>query len=183
MASPGLILDRDGTIVEERGYIADAVDLVALAGVTDTLARVRAAGVVVAVVTNQSAVARGIVSESELEVLHERIRSLGVDAVYHCPHLPDAGCECRKPRPGLMQRAVAELGLDPERTLVVGDNITDCLAARAAGLAAVLVRTGHGQRDAAAAEAEGFPVAEDLAAAVDHLLVDMRQPRPSEGRR
>src|SRR4029077_569143 len=87
MARPGLIVDRDGTIIEERGYISELDDIVALPGVEAALASARAAGVAVAVVTNQSAVARGIVTEAQLARLHERVKEFGVDAVYHCPHL------------------------------------------------------------------------------------------------
>jgi len=170
VASPGLIVDRDGTLVEERGYISDPGDLVVLPGVADALARVKEAGAVVIVVTNQSAVGRGFVTEAELAALHERLRPLGIDAFYSCPHLPDEGCECRKPKPGLILRAVSECDVDRERALVVGDHLTDCLAGRAAGLPAVLLRSGHGQDHVAAADVHGFPIADDLPAAADLFL-------------
>ena len=183
MASPGLIVDRDGTLVEERGYVSDPADIVPLPGVAAALGRARAAGVVVAVVTNQSAVGRGIVSEPQLAVLHERLTPLGVDAVYHCPHLPDAGCDCRKPLPGLVLRAIDELELDRARTVLVGDHLTDCLAARAAGVDAMLVLTGHGAAHAAAAEEHGFVVVADLPAAVDRFLADLPNDRRDPMRR
>lgn len=179
MARPGLIVDRDGTLVEERGYITVADDLVALPGVADALARARRAGVVIAVVTNQSAVGRGLLSEDELATLHEWLGPLGVDAVYHCPHLPDGGCECRKPLPGLIHRAIEELDLDPARCAVVGDHLSDCLAGRAAGLPSMLVRTGHGAVHAPAATAQGFPVVADLAAAVRRFLDTLESGAPA----
>jgi len=170
MARPALIVDRDGTLVEERGYIARPEDLAVLPGVAEAIARVREAGAAVVVVTNQSAVARGIVSPEGLEELHERLRSLGVDAFYVCPHLPEAGCECRKPMPTLILRAIAEWDLDPLRSLVAGDHMTDCLAGRAAGVASVLLRSGHGGDHETAARAEGYPIVDDLPAAVELFL-------------
>ena len=170
MARPGLIVDRDGTLIEERGYVTDAADIVLLPGVEAALERARDAGVTVAMVTNQSAIGRGLLTTADLEALHEEIRTLGLSAIYHCPHLPDAGCDCRKPEPGMVRRAVADLDLDPSRTVIVGDHLTDCLAGRAAGVGALLVRTGHGERHAAEAEALGFRVVPDVVAAVDLFL-------------
>lgn len=170
MARPGLIVDRDGTLIEERGYVTEAADIVVLPGVEDALARARKAGVAVAVVTNQSAIGRGLLSQRQLDQLHQELRALPLDAIYHCPHLPDDGCECRKPQPGMVRRAITELDLDPGRTLVVGDHLTDCLAARQAGVAAMLVRTGHGERHAHDAEALGFEVVADLVTAIDQFL-------------
>ena len=170
MARPGLILDRDGTLIEERGYVTHADDIVLLPGVRDALVRASAAGVAVAVVTNQSAIGRGLLTADDLDALHGSIRDLGVAAIYHCPHLPDAGCGCRKPAPGMVERAVADLDLDPQRTLLVGDHLTDCLAGRAAGVDAVLVRTGHGDHHAEGAAADGFRVVPDVVAAIDEFL-------------
>jgi D-glycero-D-manno-heptose 1,7-bisphosphate phosphatase len=179
VARPGLIVDRDGTIVEERGYISRAEDLVVMPWVAESLSRARAAGAAVVVVTNQSAVARGIVTEEGLGALHESLRPLGIDAFYVCPHMPDAGCECRKPKPTLILRAIADHDLDPARSMVVGDHLGDCLAGRAAGLPAILVRSGHGADHAAEAEAEGFGVADDLSAAVDRFLEHIGSEMPS----
>jgi histidinol-phosphate phosphatase family protein len=173
VARPGLIIDRDGTLIEERGYISDPADVVVMPGAAEALALARAEGVAVAVVTNQSAVARGIVTEAQLVSLHDRLTPLGIDAVYHCPHLPDDGCSCRKPMPGLVQRAIDELDLDPARTVLVGDHLTDCQAARAAGIEGILVRTGHGATHASDAQIEGFTVVTDLAVAVDRFLASL----------
>jgi D-glycero-D-manno-heptose 1,7-bisphosphate phosphatase len=173
VARPGLIVDRDGTLIEERGYVTDAADIVLLPGVEVALERARSAGVVVAVVTNQSAIGRGLLTAARLEELHEAIHGLGVSAIYHCPHLPDDGCACRKPMPGMVRSAVADLDLDPRRTVVVGDHLTDCLAGRAAGVDSVLVRTGHGEHHAAEAEALGFRVVPDVVVAVDELLASL----------
>ncbi len=169
---PGLLLDRDGTLTHERGYLADPDQLEPIAGAAEAVARARAAGWALGVITNQSAVARGIVTEEQLATLHRRIADQfpGVEAVYHCPHHPDDGCDCRKPQPGMVLAACADLGLDPARTVFVGDHLTDCHAAAAAGCTGILVRTGHGGTHDADAQEHGFLVVSDLAAAVDHLL-------------
>ena len=172
---PGLILDRDGTLTYERGYLSSANDLVPLPGVEVAMRRARVAGVRLAVVTNQSAVARGVVTEMALRRMHDRIRHLfRVDAIYHCPHLPDTGCRCRKPAPGMVQQALTDLDLDPRRSLVVGDHLTDCIAGRAASVEAMLVRTGHGYEHAAEAMAGAFRVVADLPEAVDIFLARLR---------
>lgn len=170
--APGLVIDRDGTLTVERGYLADPDELEPIPGAVGAVARARAAGLRLAVVTNQVAVAKGMVTEEQLAAMHRRLDDLfgGFDAVYHCPHHYDAGCDCRKPAPGMVAAAIADLHLDPARTLLVGDHLTDCLAGRGAGLSAVLVRTGHGREHEAEAEGAGFPVVDDLAEAVDRHL-------------
>ena len=173
MATPGLILDRDGTVTEERGYVTSADGIVVLPGVVEALARARAAGWKLVLVTNQSAVGRGLVTAEVLDAMLESLRlQLGLDAVYYCPHLPGGGCRCRKPMPGMIEDAVADLDLDVRRTVLVGDNITDVDAALAAGIGAVLVRTGHGVAHVDAAAERGVPVVDDLSAAIDKVLGD-----------
>lgn len=174
--APGLVIDRDGTLTVERGYLADPADLEPVAGAIDAVARARAAGLRLAVVTNQVAVAKGIVTEAALAAMHRRLDEVfgGFDAIYHCPHHYDDGCPCRKPAPGMVRAAIADLSLDPARTLLVGDHLTDCLAGRDAGTRAVLVQTGHGRDHAGEAAAAGFTVVDDLAAAVDQHLYDLQ---------
>ena len=169
---PGLLLDRDGCLVEDVVRPTRPDQLVAVPGAAEALARARHRGVVVAVVTNQSAIGRGLVDEQGMAALHARLVELvgPVAAVYHCPHHPDDRCACRKPSPVMPVAAVHDLGLDPARTCFVGDTITDVQAAMAAGIGARLVRTGHGARHAAAAAALDVTVAADVAEAVaDHL--------------
>nr|WP_274387846.1 HAD family hydrolase [Salsipaludibacter albus] len=166
------MLDRDGTLTVEGGYLDDPADLVAVPGGREAVAAAAAEGWRIAVVTNQSAVARGLVSRERLDELHAHLAELfpAVEAIYDCPHHPDDGCDCRKPRPGMPRAAMADLGLDPAHTTMVGDHLTDCEAARAAGAAGILVSSGHGARHAADAEAAGFPVVADLPAAIDRVL-------------
>ena len=171
MARPGLIVDRDGTIIEDCGYVSSTEQMVLLPGVVDALAQARKAGVVVVLATNQAAIGRGIVSEAIVTELHGWLGTqVELDAVYVCPHHPDDGCACRKPLPGLLEQAIDDLDLDRARTIFVGDHLTDCQAGRAAGVDVTLVRTGHGAAEEAGAVAEGFAVVDDLPAAVRGFL-------------
>ena len=175
-ARPGLVVDRDGTVVYERGYLVESHELVPLPGVEVALRRVKARGIPIVMVTNQSAVERGLVDEWTLARLHHRLQMLlGIDAVYVCPHLPDSGCACRKPAPALVRQAVTENDLDPRRALMVGDHLGDCQAARQAGIDAMLVRSGHGHEQAEQARQEGFRVVADLPEAVDLFLARLRR--------
>lgn len=142
----GFLLDRDGCLTVEAGHLSSPDQLVPQAGAQDAVARLVDAGVRLAVVTNQSAIARGLVDEDGMAALHARLTQLfpGLEAVYHCPHHADDGCPCRKPSPVMPTAAVHDLGLDPARTWFVGDHRTDTDAALAAGLGTRLLLTGHG---------------------------------------
>lgn len=149
---PGAFLDRDGTIIEERDYLADPEDVVLLPGAADGLRRLAAAGFALVVITNQSGIARGFFTEQQFTAVQARVDALllaeGVrlDRVYHCPHHPDhtGPCDCRKPGTRFHRRAAAELGIDFSRSLYVGDRLSDVLPARELGGRAMLVRTGYG---------------------------------------
>jgi D-glycero-D-manno-heptose 1,7-bisphosphate phosphatase len=159
---PAVFLDRDGTVNEERGYL-DRLEMLALFPWTaDAIRLINRAGWCTVVVTNQAAVARGLIDEPFLLGVHREIdRRLvagdaRIDGYYYCPHLADApvsayrvDCQCRKPRPGMLQRAARELGLDLSRSVMVGDRWLDVECGRAAGARTVLVRSGHGHREAA----------------------------------
>ncbi|MFZ5478903.1 MAG: D-glycero-alpha-D-manno-heptose-1,7-bisphosphate 7-phosphatase [Myxococcota bacterium] len=164
---PAAFLDRDGTLVEEVNYLARPEQLRLIPGVPEALLRLRAAGYALVLVTNQAGVARGYFGLDDVTRVHEALEAmlgLRFDGVYTCPHHPDftGPCECRKPAPGLLLRAIAELGLDPARSFVVGDKRTDVLAGEPLGVRGYLVRTGHGAR-------EGGDWA-DLAAVTDAVL-------------
>jgi D-glycero-D-manno-heptose 1,7-bisphosphate phosphatase len=159
---PAVFLDRDGTIVEERGYL-DRLDLLAVFPWTgDALRLLKRAGFATVVVTNQSAIARGIIDEAFLHQVHREIDARlsssggGIDRYYHCPHVADAKieryrqvCRCRKPGPALIEQACREMELDAARSVMVGDRWRDIASGRAAGTRALLVRTGHGAHEAA----------------------------------
>lgn len=154
---PAVFLDRDGTIIEDVGYL-DSLDRIAFFPWTvDTIRALNRAGFAVVVVTNQSGIARGFFDEAFVGETHQRIAAdlaaggARVDAYYYCPHHPEGRvdpyrqrCECRKPARGLIDRAVADLDLDLSRSVVVGDKWIDVQLARAAGTRAILVRTGSG---------------------------------------
>ena len=141
---PAVFVDRDGTLIRDVGYLCRLDQMEILPRVPEALGLFKAKNYKVVVITNQSAVARGRLSENLLGEIHrELLRRLalgggGVDAVYYCPHHPTEGlgryqtvCDCRKPAIGLIQRATAEHGLEPSRSYVVGDQITDMeMAAR-----------------------------------------------------
>lgn len=151
-----VFLDRDGTILEDRGYLADPDGVVFLPGAASGLRRLQAAGIALVVVSNQSGVARGMISPAALAAVEERFRSLlaaegvALAGSYYCPHRAEDGCDCRKPRAGLARRAAAELGLDLGHCMVVGDKRADIGLARELGATAVLVRTGEGVTSLAA---------------------------------
>ncbi len=144
---PGLLLDRDGCLTVEVDHLTDPTGLQPEEGAADAVARAAMAGLRIAVVTNQSVVGRGWVEPETMLSMHARLVALfpAVEAVYHCPHLPDVGCPCRKPRPTMLEAAMVDLGLDPARTTMVGDTMTDVGAGERAGVATVLLRTGHGR--------------------------------------
>jgi D-glycero-D-manno-heptose 1,7-bisphosphate phosphatase len=176
-----VFLDRDGTLnVELDDWVTRPEQLALEPGAADAVARLNQAGLRVIVVTNQSAVARGFVTEENLARVHERLAELvsqgggRLDAVYHCPHGPGSTCDCRKPLPGLLRRAADAFHLDLARTALVGDAERDLAAGRAAGCGAlVLVRTGKGRHTEAALTGPDLApsyIADDLPAAVDWIL-------------
>jgi len=176
-ARPAVFLDRDGTVVEERDYLARAEDVHLVPGAADAIRRLRRAGFAVVLVTNQSGIARGLYTEDDYRAVQARLEALleaehaPVDATYYCPHHPDFTglCDCRKPGPGMYRRAARELGVAPERSWFVGDKLSDVEAARVFGGHAVLVRTGYGrenERDVA----PDVVVVDDLGAAAALIL-------------
>jgi histidinol-phosphate phosphatase family protein len=144
------LLDRDGTIIEDRGYLSDPDAVSLLPGTAAGLRALASAGMRLLVVTNQSGVGRGTITLQQLDLVHHRLAELlaaeGVtlDGVYSCIHSSDSGCDCRKPAPGLARRAAVDFGLVLENTLVVGDKPADMRLARNLGVPGFLVTTGHG---------------------------------------
>jgi histidinol-phosphate phosphatase family protein len=169
---PFVLVDRDGTInVEHPGrYVLDPDDFVLLPGSLEGLRTLRDLGLPIAVVTNQSPIARGWIDAGRLEEIHARMRSLLSDVeltgIYVCPHAPRDGCACRKPGTELLLRAAADLGADPADGFLVGDKTSDIEAGRRAGMTTLLVRTGYGGQ-ALREGARASHVVEDLRAAAD----------------
>ena len=149
-ARPALFLDRDGVLNEEVNYLHDPRDLVLIEGVGRVIADFNRLRIPVVVVTNQAGIGRGYYDvaayESVNRAMSEGLRTdqAAIDAWYFCPHAPDSGCLCRKPQPGMILQAIADLGLDASKSILVGDKISDLEAATAAHVNGVLVRTGYG---------------------------------------
>ena len=173
-----VILDRDGVINEDSpDYIKSLEEWIPVAGSLDAIARLKRAGYAVAVATNQSGVARGLFDVATLDRMHAELgrllagRGCALDAIAYCPHGPDDGCDCRKPRPGLYHQISRRLDLPLEGAIIVGDSRRDLEAAQAVGAVPVLVLTGKGTatRDTGRLP-EGTRVYADLAAVVDDLV-------------
>ena len=185
LSRPAVFLDRDGTLIKDIGYLRDACDMALYPWTVDAVRALNQTGLPVVVITNQSGVARGLFTEAMLEDVHRHLSSVleaggaRIDAYYYCPHHPEATvatyrkrCDCRKPGCGLIDRASADLDLDPARSFVVGDTWLDVGAARAAGARGVLVRTGYGaaEEKRPPPNLEADMVADNLIEAVGWIL-------------
>ena len=182
----GVLLDRDGTLVPDARYANRPEQLTLYRAAPPALRRLADAGAVLGVVSNQSAVARGLLTPAGLRVMDRRLRALvqesgaRLSGSYYCPHHPDftGPCRCRKPEPGLVRDALRELQLSPRRTYLVGDTASDMEAGRRAGVKTVLVLTGHGR--AARARVERARLADavcgNLQSAARWILEDRRKP-------
>jgi len=143
---PALFLDRDGTLIVDTGYPRDPALVEVLPGAIEALRELQRDYALV-IISSQSGIGRGLITEAEARAVHDRVIELfargGVTfaGAYYCPHLPDAGCPCRKPAPGLLLDAARELGLDLAPSVMIGDKVSDVEAGRAAGCA-TLIRFG-----------------------------------------
>jgi len=182
---PAVFLDRDGTLLEEAGYLDRLERLVFFSYGIDAVRLLNRGGYAVVIMTNQSGVGRGMYEEEFVlrahEVVDRRVRAGGgrIDGYYYCPHHPEAeiekyrrDCDCRKPFPGMLRQAAADLDLDLSRSFAVGDKWTDVQAGIAAGGKGILVRTGYGRSSEAAARrpAEPAAIVDDLIAATAWIL-------------
>lgn len=182
MSAKGAFIDRDGVLNEERAFVHRIEDFHLLPGALEALKALQAAGYRLIVITNQSGIARGLYSEADYLAftaqMRERLQAAGVrlDAVEYCPHLADApveryrlDCDCRKPRAGMLTKAMSALDIDPKASFLVGDRLSDIEAGRAAQLGrCFLVRTGYVLSEEAVARADG--VFDDLLACARSVL-------------
>jgi D-glycero-D-manno-heptose 1,7-bisphosphate phosphatase len=191
MKRRALLLDRDGTICEDVGYLGSVDGLRLLPRSAEAIVSAAEAGFQCVLITNQAGIARGVLDEARLDEIHDRLRELlaaenaRLDGIYHCPHHPEgeiarfrASCECRKPRAGMLLRARDEMGIDLESSYVVGDHLRDIAAGHAVGATTVLVLTGHGQDQLNGSDPAGTPpthVAADLHSAVAWILEQERR--------
>lgn len=159
MNRPAIFLDRDGTLIEDREYIREPGQVALAPRAAEGLRAMRELGFPLYVISNQSGIARGILTERDLRAVNLRMIAVlakegaTVDGMYFCPHHPEGSeplyrvdCECRKPKPGLLHQAAGEHGLDPARSFLVGDSVRDLLAGRSVGSRTILVLTGNGRK-------------------------------------
>jgi D-glycero-D-manno-heptose 1,7-bisphosphate phosphatase len=181
-----VFVDRDGTLNEDIGYVSTAEELVIYPWAAEAVRLINESGLLTVVITNQSGIARGMYSEPILGSIHSRMieelarKGARIDAVYYCPHHPEAGdaryraaCECRKPRTGMLDKAAREHDVDLARSFVIGDKASDIKLAENAGARAALVLTGYGRETLA--HPDRWPcapeiVAENLLEAVKRIL-------------
>jgi D-glycero-D-manno-heptose 1,7-bisphosphate phosphatase len=170
-----VILDRDGTIIQERNYLADPAGVEFLPGSIEGLQVMRDCGMGLVVISNQSGIGRGYFTESDLMNVHTRIEDLlseaGVilDGIYFCPHSPEDRCGCRKPEPGLLLCAAEDLGFIPEECIVIGDKACDIELGRRVGAITILVRTGYGASTERDGKAQADCVADSLLEAAEYM--------------
>jgi D-glycero-D-manno-heptose 1,7-bisphosphate phosphatase len=145
---PAVFLDRDGTLIEEVNYLSRVEDLRFFSFTEEAINRLKSAGFLVVVVTNQSGVGRAVFEESAVSVLHAEINDKlhgAIDAFYYCPHLPCDGCDCRKPRTGMIDAACRDHNIDRASSWMIGDKAIDVETGKNAGLRTSLVLTGYGR--------------------------------------
>lgn len=176
LRQPVVMLDRDGVInVNRPDYVKNWSEFSFVPDAASAIRRLNEAGYAVVVVSNQSAVARGFIDGAELEHIHRNMceslaeQGAWISKVYVCPHGPDEGCSCRKPKTGLIDKAFNELPLDPENAFLVGDHASDIAAGRARGLKTVFVANGRGQVAECGAGKPDF-VSPNLSEAVEWIL-------------
>jgi len=193
MGRRAIIMDRDGTVCDEVGYVNHVERIRLLPRSAAAIRRANEAGYQTVVVTNQAGVARGYFDEGLVDEVHERVRHLlaeqgaRLDGIYYCPHHPEVGaagyrlaCDCRKPKPGMLLRARDDMGIDLASSYMIGDSVRDVEAGQRAGCTTILVRTGYGR-----GELEHQPhrftvapahVADDLLEAVEWILAKDGRP-------
>ena len=183
MSKAAVFLDRDGTMIEDVGYLNRVEDIVFYPWTVDAIRALNRAGLPIVVVTNQSGIARGHLTEPILEDIHRAVSETlaaggaTVDAYYYCPHHAKGSvaeyaidCDCRKPKRGLVDRAAQALDIDPAQSFVVGDKWMDVGLARSIGARSVLVRTGYGAEESRNPRIAPDAVVDHLAAAASWIL-------------
>lgn len=167
----GIFLDRDGTVNDEVDFLTNPDELHLLEGSGRAIREANLLGLKVFVITNQSGIARGLLTEERLQSIHLRLREIlhkqgaHIDAAYYCPHHPEIGesryrvdCDCRKPRIGMLERASREFGVDLQKSFVIGDRMIDVQTAQAAGATSILVLTGYGKEELELCKIHNIPI-------------------------
>ncbi|OGC90397.1 MAG: hypothetical protein A2W25_02200 [candidate division Zixibacteria bacterium RBG_16_53_22] len=170
--SPAVFLDRDGVIIVEKNFQADPNDIEFIPGSVEGLLKLNPKYLKV-VVSNQSGIARGYFSHDEAVAVNQAVdeklslSGIRIDAWYFCPHGPDDGCDCRKPRPGLIMKAADELDLELSASWIIGDKSSDIGAGTAAGIRTILVKTGYAGKEPGADDSKPDFTADNLYCAID----------------
>ncbi len=188
---PAVFFDRDGTLIDDVGYMKSPEDVRVIPGTGNAIHALNERGVLVVVISNQSGVARGLLTEDDLLPIHTRMRDAlaqdggRVDRIYYCPHHPTEGnppyriaCSCRKPGTGMLQEAVSEFSIGLQRSYVVGDKSSDIRAGIAAGARTVLVLTGYGPAALEECRANGIhpdAVCPSVVEAVEYILEQQKR--------
>jgi D-glycero-D-manno-heptose 1,7-bisphosphate phosphatase len=171
-------IDRDGTLIEEKNYLSDPGGVVFIPGSAQAIMQLQAAGAKVVVISNQAGVGRGYFGVEVVHAVNQRLQDMlrkegcTIDAFYFCPHHPEAGCDCRKPRLGMFRQAAADFNM-PLNGLMIGDNASDVKAGLDAGLTTILVRTGYGEKTIAKKEPVPHHIAANLPEATSWYLAHL----------
>ena len=180
-SKPAVFLDRDGVINKDNGYVSEIDDFEFLEGAIEACIELKKKGYLLVIITNQSGIARGLFTEEQFHTLTEWMdwsmadRGVDLDGIYYCPHHSEAGigelkvdCECRKPKPGMLNNAIADLNIDIENSILVGDKVSDIKAGMAAGVKTnYLVRTGKAITEEG--ERLATSILDDLTAVVESI--------------
>lgn len=170
---PAVFIDRDGTLIEEVNFLSRVDDLRIFPYTGEALRILKENGYWIVVVTNQSGIGRGIYTEAEMHAIHDAMQAeLGgaIDAFYFCPHLPDEGCECRKPGLGMLNFAMSDLPIILEDSWMIGDKRIDVETGQAAKIGSALVRTGYGEAHQYLLTVAPTVIADDLLRAVQAIV-------------
>lgn len=176
---PAVFIDRDGTLIEEVNFLSRVEDLRLFDFTADAISRLKAAGFFVIVITNQSGIGRGIFEEADMHAIHDEIQAAlpeGIDGFYHCPHLPDEECTCRKPGLGMIEAACSDFEIDLGRSWMIGDKRIDVEAGFNAGIGTAMVMTGYGAKQINDLERRPDIVADNLLDAVTEILARSAEP-------
>ena len=190
----GIFLDRDGTINEEVDFLSSPHDLRLISGSAAAIREANELGIKVFIVTNQSGIARGLLTEQQLAEIHNNLVMLlhnaaaRIDAIYYCPHHPEIGespyrtqCDCRKPNTGMLLQAAREFDIDLKKSYVIGDRMLDMQTGNNVGATSILVLTGYGKQELKLCHQHHIHldyVAKDLHDAVRHVKQMLKQEQP-----
>lgn len=173
MKRPAIFVDRDGTIIEEVNFLSRVEDLRIFDFTAKAIADLKAEGYLIIVITNQSGISRGILSEADILAIHDRMQcdlDDAVDAFYFCPHSPDEGCTCRKPGSKMIEQARRDFEIDMEKSWVIGDKKIDVETGQRLDLSTALVLTGYGETHRDSIEPAPTIIAKNFGEAASRIL-------------